>query len=512
MAPDLATITRYCWVHPEEAALLQDRRRPIVLLEKKPEAAVASPAIAPQVAPDCRTLGFMLPYTPMHYVLVQRFAQTRPPGLLVMTSGNMSDEPIAYCDDDARTRLHPIADHFLTHNRPIHIRCDDSVVRLWRKQPLILRRSRGYAPEPLRSQMHFTRPVLACGAELKNTFCLARDHAVFVSHHIGDLENWETYRAFVDGIEHFRKLFSIAPEIIAYDLHPEYLSTKYALDAFPPQRTVGIQHHHAHIASCMLDNDLDGDVLGVAFDGLGYGADGKLWGGEFLRASYADFERCYHLRYMPMPGGAQAIREPWRMTAAYMEALSESACKDAQGLTGYFPPTASDIVSQMIRQGVNCPETSSMGRLFDAVASMVLRKSQINYEGQAAIELEALADPRETGTYPFRIDASAIDPLPVFAAVVSELRKGISAATIAARFHNTVARLTVAVCHRMREETGLNRVVLSGGVFQNTLLLDKVALLSEQNDFQVFCHHRVPPNDGGICLGQAAIAHRCAAV
>ena len=365
-------------------ALLSSARRPIVLLDRRP-----GQAIAAAVAPANRQLGVMLPYTPLHHLLLSAVA-----GPIVLTSGNASDEPIVYDDAEALERLRAIADAVLTHNRPIHIRTDDSVVREFRGQPALLRRSRGYVPEPLAVRVPFRRQVLACGAELKNTFCLAKEGRAVISHHIGDLENYETLRSFTDGIEHFKRLFDITPELVAHDLHPDYLSTKYAA-ALSGVDLAGVQHHHAHIASCLADNGAAGPVIGVAFDGTGYGTDGTIWGGEFLVADLTGFERAGHFATVPMPGGAAAIRQPWRMAAAYLDVVGRGQLDVARRNEANW-----EAVVQLARRGVNAPLTSSAGRLFDAVASIIGVRDSINYEGQAAVELEQLADPAERGSYP----------------------------------------------------------------------------------------------------------------
>jgi hydrogenase maturation protein HypF len=475
------------------AELLTSPGRPIVLLPRRPDAAVA-----PAVAPGNRSLGVMLPYTPLHHLLIR--ALNRP---IVLTSGNVSDEPIAYRDDDALTRLGAIADAFLTHDRAIHIRTDDSVARTFRGRPMLTRRSRGYVPEPVLARGGFPRPVLACGAELKNTFCLAKDRHAFVSHHIGDLENAETLRSFTEGIEHFRRLFDIDPQVVAHDLHPEYLSTKYALD-HDARDLHGVQHHHAHIASCLVDNGADGPVIGVAFDGTGYGTDGTIWGGEFLVAELARFERGGHLAPVPMPGGAAAIRQPWRMAAAYL---------------GPDAPETLDVrlrnqdrwaaVTAMAAKGVNAPLTSSAGRLFDAAAALLGVRDTINYEGQAAIELEQLADPAEGGAYPAAVVAGhpfQIRAADLLTALISDRTNGVPAPVIAARFHHGVAAAIEAGCALLRERHGLATVALSGGVFQNMLLLHATAARLEARGFRVLTHSRFPCNDGGISLGQAVIA------
>jgi hydrogenase maturation protein HypF len=482
MVADLAQARKLCRVDPAEEALLTGLARPIVLLPRRPDAPVA-----PSVAPGNRHLGLMLPYTPLHHLLLRRT------GPIVLTSGNVSDEPIAYDDADAAARLAPIADAYLTHDRPIHVRTDDSVVRAFQGRPMPLRRSRGYAPEPLRLAWPVPRPVLACGAELKSTFCLAKGRHAFVSHHIGDLENYPTLRSYTDGIEHYRRLFDVAPAVVAHDLHPEYLSTKYALDLDLP--LVGVQHHHAHIASCLADNGVAGPVIGVAFDGTGYGVDGTIWGGEFLVADLAGFERVGHLAPVPMPGGAAAIREPWRMAVSYLDGADADLLR----------PHDCGPVAALARSGLS-PLTSSAGRLFDAVAALLGVRDRVNYEGQAAIELEQLADPAERGAFKATVDGGVVHGVDLVRAAVDDIRAGVAPPVIAARFHNGVVAAIVAVCEHVRSQTGLDTVALSGGVFQNLLLLERTVDRLTALGFTVLTHHRVPPNDGGISLGQAAVA------
>jgi hydrogenase maturation protein HypF len=509
MAADLAAAGELAEVDEAAAALLTSPARPVVLLPRREtarktaretarETAEPQANIAKATAPGNHQLGIMLPYTPLHHLLLA--AVTRP---IVLTSGNVSDEPIAYRDDEARETLKDIADAFLTHDRAIHVRTDDSVARSFRGRPMLVRRSRGYVPEPVTVKDGFPRPVLACGAELKNTFCLARDRHAFVSHHIGDLENAETLRSFTEGIEHFRRLFDVDPQVVAHDLHPEYLSTKYAMELDLPVQ--GVQHHHAHIASCLADNGLtaqDGPVIGVAFDGTGYGPDGTIWGGEFLAAGLACFERGGHLAPVPMPGGAAAIRQPWRMAAAYT-GDSEVARRHPD----HWP-----AVVAMAAKGINSPLTSSAGRLFDAAAAILGVRDAINYEGQAAVELEQLAEPSSPGeasAYPAAVQAG--DPFTIRAAdllhaVIEDRTSGLPAPVIAARFHRGVAALIEAGCLLMRERYGLGTVALSGGVFQNTLLLHDTTARLEGRGFRVLLHSRVPCNDGGISLGQAVVA------
>jgi hydrogenase maturation protein HypF len=501
MVAGVTAARRLCDVDDAAAAVLASSRRPVVLLARRP-----SPGVAASVAPGNRQLGLMLPYTPLHHLLLSEVA--RP---IVLTSGNVSDEPIVYADGEAGERLRGIADAFLTHDRPIQTRTDDSVVRVFRGREMVLRRSRGYAPEPLRVRARFARPVLACGAELKNTFCLARDNHAFVSHHIGDLENAETLRSFTEGIQHFRRLFDITPEVVAHDLHPEYLSTKYALE-LDGVELAGVQHHHAHIASCLADNEADGPVIGVAFDGTGYGTDGTIWGGEFLIAGPGGFERAAHLEAVPMPGGAAAIRQPWRMAAAYLDAADPAGSADLD-VARRNQPLWPAVVS-MGRRGINAPLTSSAGRLFDAVAAILGVRDAINYEGQAAVELEQLADPAEPGAYRAAItepdapggQALRISGTDLVRAVAEDVTAGTDRSVIAARFHNGVAQLITDCCLLLRERSGLSTVALSGGVFQNVLLLAATVSRLEGHGFGVLVHSRVPCNDGGISLGQAVVA------
>lgn len=490
LVQDLAAARRLCEVDDQAAALLAGPERPVVLLPRRAEADV----IAQEVAPGNRELGLMLPYTPLHHLLACEIACP-----IVLTSGNVSDEPICYQDEEALDRLASIADAFLLHDRPIHMRTDDSVVRLVAGRALPIRRSRGHVPRPLTVEPGET--CLAVGAELKSTFCLVRDKQAFVSHHIGDLENYETLRSFMSGIEHFKRLFDIVPKRVAHDLHPEYLSTKYALD-LADVALVGVQHHHAHIASCLAEHQERGPVIGVAFDGLGYGADGTLWGGEFLVADLCGFARAGHLEPVPLPGGARAIREPWRMAAAYL--------RDAHDLdVRRRNATRWEQVTAMAQSGLNAPLTSSAGRLFDAVAALLGVRDTITYEGQAAIELEQLADPDVRDGYrarihpgnPFRVEARDL-----VAAAAEDIKAGAPKPVIAARFHNAVAAVIVECCENIRDAAGLETVALSGGVFQNRLLLERTVPKLESKGFRVLTHRQVPPNDAGISLGQAAIA------
>src|SRR5256886_1621571 len=516
MAPDPGTARRLCQVSDAGAVLLQSHRRPIVLLPQRPDCPVA-----PAVAPAYNTLGIMLPYTPLHHVLLHAFAEQIQPGqpaVLVMTSGNLSDEPIAYQDDDARQRLASIAEGILAHNRDIHMRCDDTVIRITAGGEQIMRRSRSYVPEPLSLPFDLPAPLLACGGHLKNTFGLAKGQQAFVSHHIGDLENLETLTSFREGIEHFKRLFDIYPQAIAYDLHPEYLATKYALDTGIPQK-IGVQHHHAHIASVLAEHRLSGPVIGLAADGTGYGTDGAVWGCEIMSAHLLGFERLAHLAYVPLPGGDHAVRQPWRMAAVYLAQAYGDAFLDLDiPFVSQLDRLKWHVLAQMIARGINSLPTSSLGRLFDAVAALIGLRNEVLYEGQAAIELEILAQQQEKGIhegqsiiYPFTISTrdqmpTTLDVAPMFRAIVSDIQQGVPASEIADRFHHSIAELLATVCFGTREQTGLNIIALSGGVFQNRLLLEQLVKRLEGMSFQIYVNRRVPPNDGGISLGQIVVA------
>jgi hydrogenase maturation protein HypF len=495
MVADLDQAADLCALDETARALLTSRRRPIVLLPRRPDAPVAE-----SVAPGNRQLGLMLPYTPLHVLLLRA---TGTP--IVLTSGNVSDEPIAYDDADAQDRLAGIADAYLTHDRPIHIRTDDSVVRPFRGRATVLRRSRGLAPEPVPLAWPVTRPVLGCGAELKNTFCLAKGRHAFVSHHIGDLENYQTLRSYTEGIDHFRRLFDIEPAVVAHDLHPEYLSTKYAAD-LDGVDLIGVQHHHAHIASCLADNGEPGPVIGVALDGLGFGTDGTIWGGEFLVADLAGFDRAGHLEPVPLPGGTTAIRQPWRMAAAYLDAAYDGSPPAVLDVIRRNETGWADVVA-IARAGLNSPLTSSAGRLFDAVSALLGVRDTINYEGQAAIELEQLADPAVTDAYPARVGGRpvVVHGTDLIRGAADDLLAGVPAPVIAARFHNGLKEAVVRACMEIRVG-GPDTVALSGGVFQNVLLLEATVAGLERHGFRVLTHARVPTNDGGISLGQVAVA------
>jgi hydrogenase maturation protein HypF len=512
MARDLEQVRELCRVSPEEEALLASPARPIVLLER-----LRSCGVAEEVAPRQNTLGVMLAYTPLHHLLLHDAGVP-----LVMTSGNNSDEPIAYRDEEALGQLGEIADYFLVHDRPIHMRCDDSVVRVVARETYQIRRSRGYAPAPLGVAGSFGRHTLACGGELKNTFCVAKERHVFLSHHIGDLENYETLLSFREGVEHYCRLFDVRPELVAYDLHPEYLSTKYAREleesGLP---AVGVQHHHAHVASCLADNERPSGerVIGVALDGTGYGTDGAVWGGEFLEGSIAEgFVRRAHLEYAPMPGGAAAIRQPWRMALAQLITLygEEETSKLPLAVVREAGEQNVRLVARLVERGLNTPPTSSAGRLFDAVAALtgMPGSRRTTYEGQAAVELELAAEGPASRGYPFRLRPEGagwvVETSGIIGGVVEDLLSRRLVGAVSSKFHRTMADVVVAGCEEVREAGGGSSVALSGGTFQNLLLLERVVELLTGKGFTVYRHRRVPTSDGGLSLGQAVLAARFA--
>lgn len=494
MVTDLAAAEDLCVVSAREAGLLHSTARPIVLMARRSASGVAA-----SVAPGSPLLGLMLPYTPLHALLLEGFG-----GPLVMTSGNASDEPIAYDDDDALTRLAAIADAFLTHDRRIRTRVDDSVVKVVGDRVVPIRRSRGYVPGALLLPAPSPVPILACGAALKNTFCVVRGDQAFVSHHVGDLGDYATLASYGEGIAHLQDLLDVRARVVAHDLHPDYPSTRYATELVDVE-LIGVQHHHAHIASCLADNGRSERVIGVAFDGLGLGTDGTAWGGEFLIADLEGFTRAAHLAQVPMPGGDAATRQPWRMAAAHLDAAYEGAVPAGLGVAARQGARWEQVLS-LGRSGVNAPPTSSAGRLFDAVSSLLGIRDEVTYEGQAAIELEHAADPSELGRYPLPDPHHLVDAGSLIRALVDDMSRGLPVSVLSARFHNTVAAMVVHVCRQLRAEHGLGTIALSGGVFQNALLLSRCVEGLEARGFSVLTHRRVPPNDGGISLGQAAVA------
>jgi hydrogenase maturation protein HypF len=513
MVADVRAAGRLAWLADEEIELLRSPARPIVLAPRRAYAAVAE-----AVAPASRELGVMLAYTPLHHVLL---ADARKLGVdaLVMTSGNVADEPIAYEDEEALARLKPIADAFLLHDRPVHMRTDDSLARVVdvgaRRRAQTLRRSRGHVPASIALPVAAHRELLACGAELKNTFCLARGGRAWVGHHIGDLGNWETLRSFREGIAHFQRLFAVRPRLIAHDLHPDYLSTSYALQRQREDEQVAllaVQHHHAHLAAVLAEHGERGPAVGAIYDGAGYGTDGTVWGGELLLGDLRGFVRAGHLRPVRLPGGDSAAREPWRMACEWIaETTGDPLPPVPPALAGSVDAERWGAVARIASEGVASPVTTSVGRLCDAVAALCGAGERVSYEGQAAVELEALADAHERGSYEMPFEDGQLDARPTIAAVSADVAAGTARGTISARFYNTLATGTARACVRIARAHGVSLVVLGGGVYQNRLLLEGVAARVESAGLRVLVPERLPPNDGSISYGQAAIAAAAAA-
>jgi len=501
MVRDLQNAGWLCSLDADATELLTSRQRPIVLLPKTRHASI--PEI---VAPDQQELGIFLPYTPLHHLLFAAGGFTA----LVMTSGNLSEEPIAIDNHEAVARLANVADCFLVHDRRILLRCDDSVVRHSAGKPRQIRRSRGYVPAPVRLHQELPQ-ILAVGGELKNTICLTRRDLAFLSQHIGDLETIESFDFFGEAIAHLSRILEIEPQIIAYDLHPDYLSTRWAL-ARTGIRLVGVQHHHAHIAACMGENHVNGPVIGLALDGTGFGSDGQLWGGEALIADYAGFQRAAHFAYVPLPGGAAAIREPWRMAVSYLELTFGEDFRNLDiPFVRNLDRAKTDGILRMMAQRVNSPMSSSCGRLFDAVAALIGVRQEVSYEAQAAIALEMAArTSRETAGYPLAVrffdNRWQIDPAPLFRAIVEDLTRGIPVEGIARRFHNGLVQTLVSLACALRQQSSINCVCLSGGTFNNSLLLGGMIAKLQSAGFVVFTHSQVPAGDGGLSLGQALVA------
>lgn len=501
MLPNLKAAARFCRIDSDAKRLLGIWQRPIVLLPK-----IAGAATAESVAPNQSDLGIFLPYTPMHHVLLAAGEFSA----LVMTSGNLSEEPIAIDNCEAVERLGGIADAFLVHNRDILRRCDDSVVRPAAGRARQIRRSRGYVPAPI-ALREKVPVILAVGGELKNTVCLTRGSEAFLSQHIGDLENSAAFDFFREAVEHLSRILEVKPTVVAHDLHPEYLSTKWAL-AQKGVRLIGVQHHHAHIAACMAENHLEGRVIGFSLDGTGYGTDGRIWGGEALVAQYDGFERAGHFAYVPLPGGAAAIREPWRMALSHLQDAFGDAALDLDiPFTRAIDRRKAEFVSKMIAQQINAPLTSSCGRLFDAVAALIGIRHTVSYEAQAAAALEMRArSSLDIAAYPFDLyqhdGCWQIGARPLIQAIVDDLKHGVSIEAIARRFHNGLVESLALLAGHLRESSTLNRVCLSAGTFQNELLLDGLSRKLQESGFEVFTHSQVPAGDGGLSLGQAAVA------
>jgi hydrogenase maturation protein HypF len=502
MASNIGTISNFVFLTSTAKALLTSPQAPIVLLPQK----VLS-KIAEGVAPGQSKLGFMLAYTPLHQLLMEPGEDF--PDALVMTSGNLSEEPILHENQPARDKLAHIADAFLMHNRPIYRRTDDSVYALIEDRPSPIRRARGFAPNPIRVKASLPM-ILAVGPQMKNTFCLTRDRYAFVSHYIGEMENWETYRDFQDAIQHFETLFRIKPGAIAYDMHPDYTSTKYAMEKADllglPKYPV--QHHHAHLASAIIENGLpaDQEIAGLIYDGTGYGPDGTIWGGEVLIGNCHTYKRIYHLKTVPLPGGDISIQKPARMALSTLWAYGiawEENLSPVQALT----LKERQVMEHQLQHDINTTQTSSMGRLFDAVSALIGVRQTITYEAQAAIELEALADPVETGYYAWQVDENKqINIKAMLENILDDISKQVSKSIISARFHNTIARISLQIASEIKKEYGIEQFALSGGVWQNLFLIEKTLVLLRNNGYQPIIHHKLPPNDGCVSFGQAMIA------
>lgn len=496
MAGNIDAAKKYCTINEKEEELLTGIRKPIVLLNRNdnydlPEA----------VAPNQKTLGVMLPYTPLHELLFSDELQ-----LLIMTSANVYGLPLEYINESAIEKLSGIVDYFLMHNRDIYIPIDDSVVRVVDDEEMMIRRARGYAPDPIK--LRECKDILACGPNMKNTFCIWREGFLFMSQHNGDLENLETIEHYKRNIEHFKNIFSFVPRYIACDLHPEYESTKYARTYDLP--IIEVQHHHAHIASCMAENHLKNKVIGVSYDGTGYGTDGKIWGGEIFICDYKDFNRIAHIDYVKMAGGDKSIMEPWRMAVAYITKYKAYISNYSQEIEKLFGRNG-NLLSTLIDKGINCTDTSSMGRLFDAASSIAGVRDLITYEGQASIEFEAIIHAESNDKYEYNLikkeDKYIIDPKKIILGLLKDRLSGVSSEIMALKFHNAIINITLDVCSIARDKSGINDVALSGGVFQNVYLLKHVVKSLKAKGFNVFTQKQLPSNDGGVALGQIMIAN-----
>jgi len=496
MVKNVEVIKKHCKVTILEEKLLTGIRKPIVILDQ-----TIDYDLPQTIAPHQKTLGVMLPYTPLHSLLFSDKIE-----VLIMTSANVNGLPIEHLDSGARNSLSGIVDYFIIHNRKIYLPIDDSVVRVVEEKQTMIRRARGFAPEPFKASN--MRDILACGPNMKNTFCISKDGFLFLSQFNGDLENLETFKHYTNNIEHFKEVFSFSPKVVAHDMHPGYLSTKYALDYDLPK--LAVQHHHAHIVSCMFENNLEQKVMGVCFDGTGYGTDGKIWGGEFMVCDRSEFTRVGHLDYIKMPGGEKAIKEPWRMGVSYLYKAWGADKEACDGLFKRYGEAAEKLID-IIEANINCPQTSSMGRLFDAVSNIIGITDQVSYEGQASIELEAVSDFQIEEAYSYKIlkqkDMYIIEPYEMLREVLQDKLNGVSIRLMASKFQNTIVNLSVRLCLYLREDTGINEVALSGGVFQNIFLLKKLSHNLEKEGFIVYTHAHLPSNDGGIAVGQIIIAN-----
>lgn len=517
MMKDVETVKKYCHLSEKEESILKDNKRPIVLLNK------SNRILPANIAPNNKCLGVMLPYTPLHFILFEDDIE-----VLVMTSANTSGLPIVYENLQALEELRNIADYFLFHNREIYIPVDDSVVRVILDEERIIRSSRGYAPIYIKQKG--IKNILACGSHLKNTFAISKNENIVVSPYIGDMESMETYVNFEKNVEHIRGIYNIRPKIIAYDMHPNYWCREYV----EKQNAINIavQHHHAHIVSCMVENNIKEKVIGIAYDGVGYGTDGQIWGGEFITCDYKAFERIAHLKYVSMPGGDSATKEPWKMAASYIyeayknstsralisnedSLITKNCVEDINIIQGNIPKVLKDnnikSIIGMIKNNVNSPKCSSMGRLFDGVSGMLGFLGKVTFEGEAAILLENMANENEKGSYDYEIkcqdEGYIINTSKIIRGIINDINSGVNHGIISKRFHNTVIDFTVKMCSILREALNINKVVLSGGVFQNEIILKGIYVELSYKGFEVYTHKSIPCNDSGICLGQIVIAN-----
>lgn len=508
MAASAEVLKDHVSISDMELNALESYHRPIVILKKRTAKSSVN-RLAQDISPLNPYFGVMLPYTPLHYLLL-----AKGPDILVMTSGNRSGEPLSIKNSDAVDAFANIADYFLLHNRDIYFRADDSIMHIQNGTERFIRRSRGYAPLPIVLDRKLP-PILGCGGGLKSTVCLTRGNQAFLSQHIGDLENEKSFRFYQKSIAHLEQILDIHPEIIVHDMHPGYMSTAYAAGQAKEFQCLGVQHHHAHAVSCMAENNLDQEVIAITLDGTGYGTDGKIWGGEILTCTHAAFTRKAHLKYLPMPGSETAILEPWRMaTSCLFDAFGKEYSELDIEFTAQMEHEKTDFLCQMIEKKINSPMTSSCGRLFDAVASLLCIRHEISFESQAAMELEAIADGRVSDTgYGFQImtddvgeDGWILDIKDGIRDLVQDLKQGISKETVSRKFHRTMIDVFVTAAAGISQKTGIRLVVLSGGVFHNTLILNGIIQGLEQNNLTVYTHSKVPAGDGGISLGQVMIA------
>ncbi len=498
MSYDIKKIEKYAYINDSEEKIINSFQRPALLLEKK-----IPNILSELISPKNKYIGVMLPYAPLHYLLLKDFTA------LIMTSGNKSGAPIVTDNEKAFKELGNIADYFLIHNRDIYIGCDDSVVKTAGSKTVFIRRSRGYVPSPVFLKKEYKNDILACGGELKNTICFIKENNAFLSQHIGDVENLASFDFFEKTVNHLKHMLSAEPKAVAFDMHPEYLSSKYAMKLENIEK-IPVQHHHAHIVSCMAENMIDEPVIGVSLDGAGYGTDGAVWGGEIITAYPHKFERAAHLSYLPMPGGAAAVKEPWRMAVS---SLYKTFGEEFLNLDIPFLKNKNkkdiELILEMISKNINSPNTSSMGRFFDAAAAIIGIRDKISFEGQAAMELEMLAEYETEDTYEYeRIDREIceISIEPIIKGIISDLKKHADISHISAKFHSTVIKAFSETAEKIREKSGINIAALSGGVFQNSLLLSGFSKALKSKDFKVITHNLTPSNDGGLSLGQAVIA------